>query len=309
MPKYSISTYLILLQISSFEGQESDINDLFFDIIDSKNDSEQFDTKIYEWIYNELTLVNEYRKYATEIKKNIINFSPSKYTISNSINNLLELINTKGDIFLEKETQNVTDRFLEELYIQIVNHSNERLLDFYENKIVKLKLNTSIIKKKLSVKIQTFQNDKEKQVFLHFLDFLKEYNSNPISQIEVSTFPKTVDWHPFHNDKVRDFYLLLESKNTLENKIIFSVYWKFFLKEGLIDSEDKTIKPNYFKWINERLNLKGEESITELQTNTQSYNLEAFEKYLEDFEVEHGFRFHNFFIDGTLKRTNKEKTK
>jgi hypothetical protein len=309
MSKYSISANLILLEISSFEGQESDINDLFFNIIDSKNDSEQFDTKIYEWIYNELTLVNEYLKYATEIKKNIINFSPSKFTISNSINNLLELINTKRDIFLEIETQNVTDRFLEELYVHIVNHSNGRLIDFYENKIVKLKLNKSSLKKNLSVKIQTIENDKEKQVFLHFLDFLKEYNSNPVSQIEVSTFPKTVDWNPFHCDDLRDFYLYLESKyDTSETKSIFSAFWKFFENEYLIDVMDKRIKQRYITWVNERFNFQGEQMIKKLQTNIESFDLQNFQKHLTIFENSKGldFSFHDF-RDGAIQGTKKRK--
>jgi hypothetical protein len=307
MPKYSITTYLILLQTSSFKYQESDTNNLFFDIIDSKNDSEQFDTKIYEWIYNELTLVNEYRKYATEIKEKIINFSPLKYTISNSINNLLELINTKGDIFLEKETQNVTDRFLEELYIQIVNHSNERLLDFYENKIVKLKLNTSIIKKKLSVKIQTFQNDKEKQVFIHFLDFLKEYNSNPVSQIEVSTFPKTVDWSPF-TEEVLKFYLYIESKFGTNNKSDFSAYWECIKENELISKTTVSrIKQRYIDWINYRFGYDKENQITQLQTNLSADFLDGLDDELFQYEKKNGkLNRHTKDINNNRKRKNSK---
>jgi hypothetical protein len=306
MPKYSISANLILLKISSFEGQELDINDLFFNIIDSKNDSEQFDTKINEWIYNELTLVNEYSKYSTEIKENIINFSPSKYTISNSINNLFELIKTKDDIFLEIETQNVSDNFLEELYIHIVNHSNERLIDFYENKIVKLKLNISSLKMNLSVKIQTIENDKEKQVFLHFLDFLKEFNSESKNQINY-----TLSWHPFHSVDVRDFYFYLESKyDTSETKSIFSAFWKFFENEGLIDIKDKRTKQRYISWVNERYNFSEEEKIVNLQTNLNSFDLVDYEKHYDEFERSKGdgFRFHDF-RDGQIKRDKKKRLK
>jgi len=140
--------------------------------------------------------------------------------------------------------------------------------------------------------------------------YLKRISNNSMEKETQNPKEKLSNWHPFHNDDVRDFYFYLESKyNVNENKIIFSAFWKFFKQEGLIDlKEEKRILQAYFLWINERFNFQGEQMIKKLQTNTESFDLQNFQKHLTIFEYSKGldFSFHDF-RDGAIQGTKKRK--
>ena len=142
--------------------------------------------------------------------------------------------------------------------------------------------------------------------------YIKSISDNSAEKETQNTMPKELDWHPFHNDDVRDFYFYLESKyNENENKIIFSAFWKFFKQEGLIDlNEEKRILKAYFLWINERYNFSVEEKIVNLQTNLNSFDITDFEKHYDEFErsKDDDFRFHDF-RDGQIKRNKKKRPK
>ena len=80
------------------------------------------------------------------------------------------------------------------------------------------------------------------------------------------------------------------------------------MREGLIDIREKNrIAKNYAKLINERFYFRGEDLITKLQTNTEGFDLSAFEKHYIEFESRKGdgFRFHDF-RDENIQRTNKK---
>ena len=71
---------------------------------------------------------------------------------------------------------------------------------------------------------------------------------------------------------------------------------------------DKRIKQRYITWVNERFNFQGEQMIKKLQTNTESFDLQNFQKHLTIFENSKGldFCFHDF-RDGAIQGTKKRK--
>lgn len=275
-----------------------------FEIIsNSKIDSPKYALKLGEWLFNELTLLNGYKKIHIKLKEEIkTNYFISAETLP------FEDLETMGSwliyIGFENEWEIIEDKLLCKLQNDFLNFYNVRLNHFYSEKINQLKINSAEIRKILFPKIQLIENEEDKLIFNDFFEYLNEFHSHHVIEKDV----KKNDWHPFHNDDVRDFYFYLESKyDTTETKSIFSAFWKFFENEGLIDIKDKRIKQRYITWLNERFNFQDVQVIKKLQTNTASFDLADFEKHYLEFEASKGddFRFYDFREEG-ISRTKKK---
>ena len=193
--------------------------------------------------------------------------------------------------------------------------AKEIINDFYLLKLPILKPILPSVIKEIEVSLNHSNNNKK-----HFEDlkthiekfYFKSMSDNSAEKETQQTTAKEPDWHPFHNDDVRDFYFYLESKyNMNEGKNIFSAFWKFFEREGLIDLNEKLrIRSSYFNWINIRYNFNGNKKIVDLQGNLKSYDLSDFEKHYVEFESSKGdgFRFHDF-RDENIQRTKKKRPK
>jgi hypothetical protein len=312
--------YGFLTTISRLENSEFELDEQFEEIINNHNESLEYVNKASQWIIEELKYLIEIKQeslinlfiHNTDIEL-ILSYSPSVNV--NSLEDVLALVKNENWIkdkdgidYLDEESSIIVYKALEMI-------KNQRFESLCTNKLNLLKFDLTLLKEKLFFIIKTIQNENEKDVFIQFLDYLKEFqaDSKGVSQVEGSnlfeSFPKTVDWHPFHCDDLRDFYLYLESKyDTSETKSIFSAFWKFFEKEYLIDVMDKRIKQRYITWVNERFNFQGEQMIKNLQTNTESFDLQNFQKHLTIFENSKGldFSFHDF-RDGAIQGTKKRK--
>lgn len=231
---------------------------------------------------------------------------------------LYELLDNIKELLTEEEYENYLlfvsyHKIKEDLYEKNSVLETEIINDFYLLKLPILKPILSSIIRGIAVSLK--KSNKYKKQFedlkTHIEEFYFDSISDNTSKNETQNPIKTLDnWHPFHNDDVRDFYIYLESKyNMNDAKNIFSAFWKFFKQEGLIDlNEEKRIKQSYFRWINERYNFKDDKKIDLLQPNLESYDMADFEKHYDEFERSKGddFRFDDF-RDGTIKRTKKKR--
>ena len=222
------------------------------------------------------------------------------------------------DLLTENEFENLIlhtsyCKIKDDLYNENIVLKEEIINEFYLLKLPNLKPILSSLIRGIGVSLN--HSNKNKKQFEDLKKHIEEFYFNSISdntsKNETQNPIKTLDnWHPFHNDDVRDFYIYLESKyNMNEGKITFSAFWKFFKQEGLIDlNEENRIKQRYFSWINERYNYKGDEKMVKLQTNLDSFDMADFEKHYDEFEGSKGddFRFHDF-RDRTIKITKKKR--
>lgn len=289
-----------------------------------------------DWIFNELTFINEVGKLKTKINKKIKvkHFVPTevKYKSLDNIlvTEILPSLSSLDDIYgwiedrdFEDEWDEISDPLLCKLLKDFLNIYNVRVSEFYNKKLILLKINPSEIRRNLFPKIQLIEKKEDKVIFNEFFEYIKDFHPYRLPKQEVkieesthneskSKIPIELNCHPFHNNDVRDFHLYLESKypNEINNtKSIFGAFWKFFEREGLIDSnEKKRIMKNYIDWINKRFDFQGDELITKLQTNTKSFPLSAFEKHYDKFEESKGdsFRFHDFRNEN-IQRTKKKR--
>jgi hypothetical protein len=221
------------------------------------------------------------------------------------------------DLLTENEFENLIlhtsyCKIKDDLYNENIVLKEEIINDFYLLKLPNLKPILSSIIRGIGVSLNHSNKNKKQfeDLMKHIEEFYFDSISNNTSKKETQTPIKTlVNWHPFHNDDVRDFYIYLESKyNMNDSKNIFSAFWEFFIQEGLIDlNEKKRIKQSYFSWINEKYNFKDDEKIDKLQTNLEGFDMADYEKHYDEFERSKGddFRFHDF-RDGTIKRTKKK---
>ncbi len=230
---------------------------------------------------------------------------------------LYELLDNIKELLTEEEYENYLlfvsyHKIKEDLYEKNSVLETEIINDFYLLKLPILKPILSSIIRGIGVSLNHSYKNKKQLEYLkkHIEEFyFDSINDNTTKKETQNSIKTLVNWHPFHNDDVRDFYIYLESKyNMNENKIIFSAFWKFFKQEGLIDlNEENRIRQRYFSWINEKYNYKGDEKMVKLQTNLDSFDMADFEKHYDEFEGSKGddFRFDDF-RDGTVKRTKKK---
>ena len=315
----TLNSFLSIL--GTLKEYELDSDEKFSIITNLQVDNSEYNLKYSEWLYNELILFNEYKKVQVKLN-NEINSNhhlPSETLPFESIDMIVEWLYFIG---LEDEWDIIEDNILCKLNNDLSFRYEKRFNQFYSTKLNQLKINPTEIRRNLFPKIQLIEKKEDKVIFNEFFEYLKDFHPYPLPKQEVkieesthieskSKIPIELNCHPFHNNDVRDFHLYLESKypNEINNtKSIFGAFWKFFEREGLIDSnEKKRIMKNYIDWINKRFDFQGDELITKLQTNTKSFPLSAFEKHYDKFEESKGdsFRFHDF-RDENIQRTKKK---
>ena len=272
--------------------------------------------KIIQWLNDFFSFFNDLKQGVFISNKNL-KLEQWFYWLRETKPLIKEYEGDVRDLLTENEFENLK---LYTSYLKIKDniYEEEKVLleeiinDFYLLKLPILKPIFSSIIRGIGVSLKYSYKNKEQLEYLkkHIEEFYFDSINDNTSKKETQKPIKTlVNWHPFHNDDVRDFYIYLESKyNMNEGKITFSAFWKFFKQEGLIDlNEENRIKQRYFSWINERYNYKGDEKMVKLQTNLDSFDMADFEKHYDEFEGSKGddFRFDDF-RDGTVKRTKKK---
>jgi hypothetical protein len=273
--------------------------------------------KIIQWLNDFFSFLDDLKQGVYIFNKNIELERWFDY-LNESKPYLYEYRDNIKELLTEEEYENYLlfvsyHKIKEDLYEKNSVLETEIINDFYFLKLPILKpISSSIIRgiavrlKKLNKYKKQFE-DLKKHIEEFYFDSISDNTSKNETQNPVI---KLDNWHPFHNDDVRDFYIYLESKyNMNDSKNIFSAFWEFFIQEGLIDlNEKKRIKQSYFSWINEKYNFKDDEKIDKLQTNLEGFDMADFEKHYDEFERSKGddFRFDDF-RDGTIKRTKKKR--
>ncbi len=276
--------------------------------------------QIVQWLVDFFSYLEDLKNGVFISNKNI-ELERWAYYLGESKPYLYDFAGNEKEVLTEEEYENF---MLYVSYCKIKDnlHKENEVLeeeiinDFYFVKLPLLEPILSSVIKGITIKLNN--SNKYKKQFedlkTHIEEFyFKSMSDNSAEKDTQQTTPKEVENHPFHSVEVRDFCFYLESKyasEIKETKSIFGAFWKFFVREGLIDiNEKKRIAKNYTDWINERFDFQGENLITKLQTNTESFDLSAFEKHLEEFEDSKGinFYFHDF-RDGAIQRTKKKTT-
>jgi hypothetical protein len=275
--------------------------------------------QIVQWLVDFFSFLEDLKNGVFIGNKNI-ELERWAYYLGESKPYLYDFAGNEKEVLTEEEYENF---MLYVSYCEIKGnlHKDNEVLeeeiinDFY---LVKLPLLEPILSSLIKgIAIKSNNSNKYKKHFEDLKTHIEEFYfkimiDNSIEKETQETTPKEPDWHPFHNNDVRDFYLYIESKYPNEinkTKSIFGALWKFFVEEGLIDLNEKSrIMKSYIDWINKRFDFQGEESITKLQTNTEGFDLSAFEKHYIEFESSKGdgFRFHDF-RDENIQRTKKKR--
>ena len=291
--------YGFLTTISHLENSEFELDEQFEEIINHQNESLEYVNKAYQWIIEEL-------KYLIEIKKEslinllinntdmelILSYSPSVNV--NSLEDVLAIVKQENWIedkdgigHLDEESSIIVYKALEMI-------KNQRFESLCTNKLNLLKFDLTLLKEKLFFIIKTIQNENEKDVFIQFLDYLKEFQTNSKGQYKVEVFntsksiPIKVDWSPF-SDEILKFYLFIESKFGTKNKSDFSAYWECIKENDFISKKmESRIKQRYIEWINYRFGYDKENQITQLQTNLSIDFLDGLDEELCNYEIKNG---------------------
>lgn len=305
----------IFLDLEKINSARQSLNEKFkrIEIID-----DSVTPQIIHWLVDFFSYIEDFKNGVFISNKNI-ELERWAYHLSESKPYLYEFAGNEKKVLTEEEYENF---MLYVSYCEIKDnlHKENEVLeeeiinDFYLVKLPLLEPILSSVIKGIAIKLNN--SNKYKKHFQDLKTHIEEFYFESISDISIkketkNPIQKELNPHPFHNDDVRDFYLYLESKYPNEinkTKSVFSAFWKFFEREGLIDLNEKNrIMNNYIDWINKRFDFQGEELITKLQTNTESFPLSAYEKHYDEFEEikGDGFRFHDF-RDDAIQRTKKK---
>ena len=253
-----------------------------------------------DWIFNELTFINEIAKLKRKINKKIKvkHFKPSEVKTKS----LDEVYGCIEHIDFDDEWDEISDTLLCKLINDFSNIYNERVYDFYNKKLNQLKINPTEIRRTLLAKIQLIEKKEDKVIFNEFLHYLKEFYFEPIvgqQQINIDESNKsksntqsqekssyesndediTVLNHPFQNLEILNFFLHIENKTSKKTKIFYSYFREFLISKDMF-SDSNLSRQNYYDWINKEKNLSGKTMIQ------FQHNLSSEHDYFKTFESE-----------------------
>jgi hypothetical protein len=227
---------------------------------------------------------------------------------------LYELLDNIKELLTEEEYENYLlfvsyHKIKEDLYEKNSVLETEIINDFYFLKLPILKPILSSIIREIAVSLKN--SNKYKKQFedlkTHIEEFyFKSMSDNSAEKETKDSIIKELDWHPFSNDEVRNFYLFIEKKHGTGNKTIFGAYWKFLSDNGIVDKKVRSIKKRYVEWINLRFAFPDDKKIKILQPNSSKIFRNSLLDDLVEYEEKSGL-LHNFLEDGNKKRTKKNR--
>jgi hypothetical protein len=203
---------------------------------------------------------------------------------------LYEYMGDEENVLTEKEYQ-IFKQYIS--YCELKDDLNKKSTDledeityeFYLVKIKSLEPIFSALKKGISIRLNN--SDKYKKQFedlkKHIEEFYLDVVNDNSTKKNQNPIPKALDWHPFDNDDIKDFYIFLETKTTNKNKIFFSYVREFLESNNMLLLENKTTLDDYFKWINERNDFQGKDVVKHQHNLASSHPLQT--KFAKDLEV------------------------
>jgi len=253
-----------------------------------------------DWIFNELTFINEIGKLKRKINKKIKvkHFKPSEVKTKS----LDEIYGCIEHIDFDDEWDEISDTLLCKLINDFSNIYNERVYDFYNKKLNQLKINPTEIRRTLLAKIQLIEKKEDKVIFNEFLHYLKELyfesivgqqqlniNESNKSESNTQSQEKSSDEindediivlnHPFQNLEILNFFLHIKKTTSIKNKIFYS-YLREFLMANKMFLDSIMNRENYYRWINKNLDL------TDKRIIKYQHNLSNPKQYFDTFESE-----------------------
>jgi len=244
----------------------------FSGLTDYQDDLDEYDIQIANWIFSELSYIRQLDEFCNDIKSKIEVFVDLNHDIA-LYDLLLQPEIIRKDDFL-------SDWDLNDFFRKVSNESNKRLNELYNVKLPNFKLNTT------SINAQIINNRERKRIFKEhlslfeeFVDYIKELDSNNRKIADYK--PNKLEWHPFGNDDVRDFYFFLEKKNGPNSNTMFANYFHFLENNGLVE---KKSSKQFIQWINARFNFSEKDKIKKLQPNWTENFLILWEDDLPEYE-------------------------
>jgi len=244
----------------------------FSGLTDYQDDLDEYDIQIANWIFSELSYIRQLDEFCNDIKSKIEVFVDLNHDIA-LYDLLLQPEIIRKDDFL-------SDWDLNDFFRKVSNESNKRLNELYNVKLPNFKLNTT------SINAQIINNRERKRIFKEhlslfeeFVDYIKELDSNNRKIADYK--PNDLEWHPFGNDDVRDFYFFLEKKNGPNSNTMFANYFHFLENNGLVE---KKSSKQFIQWINARFNFSEKDKIKKLQPNWTENFLILWEDDLPEYE-------------------------
>ncbi len=275
------------------------VSDEQFSIINNLPiESPDYDLKLSEWLFNELRLISELKKLKEKINKSIQTkqYVPTEILSLNSLDDVyFWIINVE----YEGEWNEIDDALLNKLFAAISYIYKQRLNQFYNEKLILLKINSANIQKLLYSKMLAIEKKGEKEILNDFIKYLKDFyadaNIGHHENIDGSfnnesnnILPKELDWSPFSEDLLK-FYLFLELKYGTNSKSDFSAYWQCISDNELISKKTiGRIRQRFIDWINERFEFKNDSLITKLQTNLSADFLDGLDEEFFQYELVNG---------------------
>jgi hypothetical protein len=252
--------YLYLEKLKQFGIIVDNVSKEFSGLTDYQDDVDEYDIQIANWIFSELSYIRQLDEFCNNIKSKIEVFVDLNHDIA-----LYDLL-LQPEIILKVDF--LSDWDLNDFFRKVSNESNKRLNELYNVKLPNFKLNTT------SINAQIINNRERKRIFKEhlslfeeFVDYIKELDSNNRKIADYK--PNDLEWNPFGNDDVRDFYFLLEKKNGPNSNTMFSNYFHFLENNGLVEKKNSK---QFIQWINARFNFSEKDKIKKLQPNwTENY--------------------------------------
>lgn len=279
------------------------VSDELFGIINSSQiDTSEYELTLFDWIFNELTFINEIGKLKRKVKENIQekHFVPKEIQYKSldnlfvtenlpSLSSLDEIYGWIKDMNFDDEWDEISDPLLCKLLNDFLNIYNERVSDFYNKKLNQLKINPTEIRRTLFAKIQLIEKKEDRVIFDNLIKYLKlqkpltKNESNTQSQTESSDEINDEDIivvnHPFQNLEILNFFLHIENKTSKKTKIFYSYFREFLISKDMF-SDSNLSRQNYYDWINKEKNLSGKTMIQ------FQHNLSSEHDYFKSFESE-----------------------
>lgn len=286
--------YNFLTSISNLESLEIQLDERFDNIVKKSNESSDCSEKSSKWIIDYLCYVDDLRRFALSnlvIPKQYVEMwlSSSPAITVKSLNDICSLVDVNswkkgivGENYLDEMSSYIVFKAIEML-------KSQRLERFYVEKLIQIKFDSFLLKQKLIVKTQIIENKEEKEIFDNLFKYLElqkpltKNESNIQSQTESSDEINDEDIivvnHPFQNMEILNFFLHIENKTLIKNKISYS-YLREFLMANKMFLDSIMNRENYYRWINKILNL------TDKRIINYQHNLSNQKQYFDTFESE-----------------------
>lgn len=296
----SMTLYEFLHPLGELKELELVSEKLFGIINSSQTDTSEYELTLTDWVFNELTLLNGYKKIQIKLKEKIEtnHFIPKETLPFEDFDKMVSWLSFIG---FDDEWEIIEDKVLCKLQNDLSIIGNKRITDFYDNKLIQLKINPKILQRNLYTKIQSIEEKDVKEFYNEFLQYLKEIyselivgqqikieesnNSESNIQSQTESSDESIDEEiivvnqPFQNLEILNFFLHIKETTLIKNKIFYSYLREFLMvKKMFLDSNMN--RENYYRWINKNLNL------TDKRIIKYQHNLSNQKQYFDTFESE-----------------------